>query len=40
MRSLLRRAARQLRPLPPEALAKLDHYYDIEIAYALNTIEG
>jgi len=30
----------RLRPLPPEALAKLEHYYDIELTYASNAIEG
>ena len=30
----------RLRPLPPEALAKLEHYFDIEITYASNAIEG
>lgn len=29
-----------LRPLPPEALARLEHYYDIELTYASNAIEG
>jgi Fic family protein len=30
----------RLRPLPPEALARLEHYYDIELTYASNAIEG
>lgn len=30
----------RLRPLSPEALARLDHYYDIELTYASNAIEG
>jgi Fic family protein len=29
-----------LRPLNLEALAALDHYYDIEITYTSNAIEG
>ena len=29
-----------LRPLSPEALSRLEHYYDIEITYASNAIEG
>jgi Fic family protein len=29
-----------LRPLPPEALAKLERYYNIELTYASNAIEG
>lgn len=29
-----------LRPLPAEALAKLEHYYDIELTYTSNAIEG
>jgi Fic family protein len=29
-----------LRPLPPEALKKLEHYYDVEITYTSNAIEG
>jgi Fic family protein len=29
-----------LRPLPPEALRNLEHYYDIEITYTSNAIEG
>lgn len=29
-----------LRPLHPEALTKLAHYYDIEITYSSNAIEG
>jgi Fic family protein len=30
----------KLRPLAPEALADLDHYYDLEITYTSNAIEG
>jgi len=30
----------QLRPLSAEALAKLEHYYDIELTYTSNAIEG
>ena len=30
----------QLRPLAPEALARLQHYYDIELTYTSNAIEG
>ncbi len=30
----------RLRPFPPEALSKLEHYYDIEITYTSNAIEG
>jgi hypothetical protein len=30
----------RLRPLSPAALANLDHYYDVEITYASNAIEG
>lgn len=30
----------QLRPLSPEALARLDHYYDVELTYTSNAIEG
>jgi Fic family protein len=30
----------QLRPLSPEALSKLEHYYDLEITYTSNAIEG
>lgn len=29
-----------LRPLSSEALARLEHYYDVEITYASNAIEG
>ena len=29
-----------LRPLSPEALSNLEHYYDIEITYTSNAIEG
>jgi hypothetical protein len=28
------------RPLSPEALANLQHYYDIELTYTSNAIEG
>src|SRR5580693_7008352 len=30
----------KLRPLSPEALSKLEHYYDIELTYTSNAIEG
>jgi Fic family protein len=30
----------RLRPLSPEALGKLEHYYDVEITYTSNAIEG
>ena len=30
----------ELRPLSAEALAKLEHYYDIELTYTSNAIEG
>jgi Fic family protein len=30
----------KLRPLSQEALAKLEHYYDIELTYSSNAIEG
>ncbi len=30
----------RLRPLSPEALSNLEHYYDLEITYASNAIEG
>ena len=30
----------KLRPLPAEALAKIEHYYDIELTYTSNAIEG
>ena len=29
-----------LRPLSPEALSRLEHYYDLEITYTSNAIEG
>src|SRR5580658_4242520 len=29
-----------LRPLPVEAISKLEHYYDLEITYTSNAIEG
>jgi Fic family protein len=30
----------KLKPLSPEALANLEHYYDIELTYTSNAIEG
>jgi Fic family protein len=30
----------RLRPLPAEAISNLEHYYDVEITYASNAIEG
>src|ERR1043166_8088060 len=30
----------ELRPLSPEVLGKLEHYYDIELTYTSNAIEG
>lgn len=30
----------RMRPLSPEALANLEHYYDIELTYTSNAIEG
>src|SRR5271163_4703919 len=30
----------RLRPLSPEALSNLEHYYDLEITYTSNAIEG
>jgi len=30
----------RLRPLSPEALGNLEHYYDPEITYTSNAIEG
>jgi Fic family protein len=30
----------ELRPLSPKALANLEHYYDIELTYTSNAIEG
>src|SRR6266446_8564832 len=30
----------RLRPLPGEALRNLEHYYDLEITYTSNAIEG
>jgi Fic family protein len=30
----------RLRPLAPEAIAKLEHYYNIELTYTSNAIEG
>ena len=40
--SVVARKARldALRPLPSEALARLEHYYDVEITYTSNAIEG
>jgi Fic family protein len=35
-----RRRLEQLRPLSPKALAHLEHYYDIELTYTSNAIEG
>lgn len=29
-----------MRPLPPKAVANLEHYYDIELTYTSNAIEG
>ena len=29
-----------MRPLSPEALGNLEHYYDLEITYSSNAIEG
>ena len=30
----------RLRPLPREVLSNLEHYYDLEITYSSNAIEG
>src|ERR1051326_9186116 len=30
----------ELRPLSPEVLGRLEHYYDIELTYTSNAIEG
>src|ERR1022692_283488 len=30
----------KVRPLSPEALANLEHYYDIELTYTSNALEG
>jgi Fic family protein len=30
----------RLRPLPPEALSNLEHYYDVELTFTSNAIEG
>ena len=30
----------RLRPLSPEALRNLEHYYDLELTYSSNAIEG
>src|SRR5579863_5896066 len=30
----------ELRPLAPQALAGLEHYYDLELTYTSNAIEG
>ena len=35
-----KRLLEELRPLRPEALARLEHYYDIELTYTSNAIEG
>jgi len=35
-----KRALDRLRPLPAEALTKLEHYFDVEITYTSNAIEG
>jgi Fic family protein len=35
-----KRLLNELRPLSPEALANLEHYYDIELTYTSNAIEG
>jgi Fic family protein len=34
------RRLNELRPLSPKALANLEHYYDIELTYTSNAIEG
>ena len=40
--SIARKKARldKLRPLSPQALAQLEHYYDVELTYTSNAIEG
>jgi Fic family protein len=35
-----KRLLSELRPVSPQALAKLEHYYDIELTYTSNAIEG
>lgn len=42
LRSIAEKKARldELRPLPAEALANLEHYFDIELTYTSNAIEG
>src|ERR1700728_2976568 len=42
LRSIAGKKARldSLRPLSAEALARLEHYYDIELTYTSNAIEG
>lgn len=35
-----KRRLEQLRPLSPKALANLEHYYDVELTYTSNAIEG
>ena len=42
LRSIAEKKARldALRPLPAEALANLEHYFDIELTYTSNAIEG
>jgi Fic family protein len=35
-----RRELDRMRPLPPEALHNLEHYYDVEITYTSNALEG
>ena len=42
LKSIAEKKARldKLRPLSAEALARLEHYYDIELTYSSNAIEG
>jgi Fic family protein len=42
LKSIAEKKARldALRPLPAEALANLEHYFDIELTYTSNAIEG
>ena len=42
LKSIVEKKARldRLRPLPAEALANLEHYFDIELTYTSNAIEG
>ena len=42
LRSIAAKKARldTLRSLPAEALGRLEHYYDIELTYSSNAIEG